>query len=257
MYFLLKKFGFASLQLCFFFRGVVVLCYCRTFLWLSPVGVIYFVLKISEPNLPRGTPIIWWFLVREVSPYTSGFGPFGSFLVLCPCISPPENQTNICWKIGCFGRWSGFISGQKKWFLWKGGYFPPHFPGGRFFRYLFTIGPWSVNGGRSHPIRPPFRWTQQHLGSWRSGPGSVSTSSRGWPGWWGSGVWTHKYLFEKALIKRVQNFRSSRGILGILEDLWEKDVFLVDIAFAFFKDRMFHQGGRIVGCSILKHMHLL
>lgn len=65
----------------------------RTFLWLSPVGVIYLVLKISDQTSEGHFQEYGGFCSREVSPYTSGFGPPGSFLYFKPAYPPPENQT--------------------------------------------------------------------------------------------------------------------------------------------------------------------
>ena len=150
MYFLLKKFGFSSPQLCFFFRGVVVfMLFYRTFLMAQSCWCDLFSVKDEWPNL-RGALQLWWFLLREVSPYTSGFGPLEVFCTL-PRISPPENQSNMCWKIGMLWEDEADSFPAKKSGSFEKGWYSSTLSRGTVFRYLFTMGPWSRFRGASHP----------------------------------------------------------------------------------------------------------
>lgn len=136
---------------------------------------------------------------------------------------PPLKTTKVTFveKLGCFGRWRRvhFLSNLVPL---KRGIFLHTFPG---IRFSGTYSPLDLgaNGGASHPIRPPFRSTQQHLGSWRSGPDGFNFFFEGgW--WWGSGVWTHKYLFEKALIRGFKMPILTRYFFGNFGRPREKDV---------------------------------
>lgn len=114
----------------------------------------------------------------------------------------------------------------------KKGDIPPHFPGARF---SGTYSPWdlgAVIGGRlTHEATVSVNTTAPRLlEKWS---GRVQLLLRGWLVV-RIGVWTHKYLFEKALIKRVQNTNPHEVFFLGFWKTREKDVFLVDIAFAFF-----------------------
>ena len=213
-----------------------------------------FSVKDEWPNLRGALPRIWWFFSSGKCPHILQASDLGS-IVLCPCI-PLKTKLTLVEKLGCFGRWSGFLFPFIAVPFEKGGYSSTRSRGTvlreKTYSPCWTLEPFS--GGVS-PMRPPLRSTQQHLGSWRSGPDGFNFFERVAGG--EDRCLDPQIPLWEGLKKEGPKYQSSRGILGILEDLGRKMFFWLILHLLFFEDRMFHQGGRIVGCSILKHMHLL
>ena len=80
---------------------------------------------------------------------------FRKFFGTLPMYSPLKTKLTFVEKLDALEDEADSFPAKKSGSFEKGDIFLHTFPGAGFFRYLFTIGPWSVNGGRSHPIRPP------------------------------------------------------------------------------------------------------